>query len=40
MMDWVETFVRYTKGDMAGQPFYLGGMGKILYTPGYMDSFI
>lgn len=23
MMDWVETFVRHTKGDLAGQPFIL-----------------
>ncbi|MGN4756435.1 terminase large subunit [Bacillus cereus group sp. MYBK227-2] len=32
MMDWVETFVRHTKGDLAGQPFILEDWEKFAYS--------
>lgn len=32
MMDWVETFVRHTKGDLAGQPFILEEWERFLYS--------
>lgn len=35
MMDWVETFVRHTKGDMAGQPFILEDWEKFIYSNIY-----
>ncbi|MGE8080501.1 terminase large subunit [Peribacillus loiseleuriae] len=35
MMDWVETFVRHTKGDLAGQPFILEDWEKFLYSNVY-----
>ncbi|OMC81859.1 terminase [Viridibacillus sp. FSL H7-0596] len=35
MMDWVETFVRHTKGSMAGQPFILEDWEKFAYSNIY-----
>lgn len=35
MMDWVETFVRHTKGNLAGQPFILEDWEKFLYSNIY-----
>lgn len=35
MMDWVETFVRHTKGSMAGKPFILEDWEKFLYSNIY-----
>lgn len=35
MMDWVETFVRHTKGDMAGKPFILEDWEKFIYSNIY-----
>lgn len=35
MMDWVETFVRHTKGEMAGQPFILEDWEKFAYSNIY-----
>lgn len=32
MMDWVETFVRHTKGSLAGQPFILEDWEKFAYS--------
>lgn len=32
MMDWVETFVRHTKGNLAGQPFILEDWEKFNYS--------
>ncbi|WP_336973835.1 terminase large subunit [Bacillus thuringiensis] len=32
MMDWVEMFVRHTKGDLAGQPFILEDWEKFAYS--------
>lgn len=32
MMDWVETFVRHTKGSLAGQPFILEEWEKFAYS--------
>ena len=32
MMDWVETFVRHTKGNLAGQPFILEDWEKFTYS--------
>ncbi|MFJ5771412.1 terminase large subunit [Psychrobacillus sp. NPDC093180] len=35
MMDWVETFVRHTKGSLAGQPFILEDWEKFAYSNIY-----
>ena len=35
MMDWVETFVRHVKGNMAGQPFILEEWEKFAYSNIY-----
>lgn len=35
MMDWVETFVRHTKGSLAGQPFILEDWEKFIYSNIY-----
>jgi len=35
MMDWVETFVRHTKGSLAGQPFLLEDWEKFAYSNIY-----
>ncbi|EGP4828603.1 terminase large subunit [Enterococcus lactis] len=32
MMDWVETFIKHTKGELAGQPFILEPWEKFIYS--------